>query len=114
VVRWEDVRGLALALPEVEEGTAYGNPAFRVRGKLLGGESVREGGALFVRCDRDERPLLIESNPELYYVTPHFESSQFLLVRLDAAEPDDVAERLEDAWLLTAPKRLVAAFVQGR
>ncbi len=114
MVTWEDVRGLALALPEVAEGTAYGHPAFRVRGKLLGGESVREGGALFVRCDRDERTLLIESRPELYYVTPHFESSEFLLVRLEAVEPDDVAERLEDAWLLTAPRRLVAAFAEGR
>jgi hypothetical protein len=51
----------------------------------------------------------VASNPELYRLTPHFEaSSAFLLIWLEHAEEDDVRERLLDAWLIQAPKRLAA------
>jgi hypothetical protein len=107
-VTWERVAQLALELPEVEASTSYGRRSFAVRGKTFAGAS-RHDGALFVRCDRDERPLLVESNPELYRLTPHFEASPaFMLVWLEHAQEEDVRERLVDAWLIQAPKRLAA------
>jgi hypothetical protein len=110
VVTWEEVRSLALALPEVEEATSYGKPAFRVRGRALAGVSRHEG-ALWARCDHDERPLLVAAKPDVYRLTPHFERSRgYLLVWLDHATRDDVGDRLEDAWLLVAPKRLAAPY----
>ena len=84
MVSWDDVRALALALPEVEEGTSWGRASFTVRGTTFAGLSRHEG-AMWARCDRDERPLIVDSNPEVY-----------------------VRERLIDAWLLKAPKRLAA------
>jgi hypothetical protein len=109
MITWDRVRELALELPEVEEVTSWGQPCFRVRGKQLAGRSGREDGAIWVKCDRDERPMLIESQPDVYYLTPHYEAAPgYLLVRLAAAEEDDVRERLLDAWLLVAPKRLAA------
>ena len=108
MVSWDEVRGLALALPEVEEVTSWGRPAFAVRGKTFAGLS-RHAGALWARCDREERPLIVDSNPEAYRLTPHFEASPaHLLVWLEHADEDDVRERLIDAWLLKAPKRLAA------
>jgi hypothetical protein len=108
VVTWDEVRALALALPEVEETTSYRSPAFAVRGKTFAGMS-RHPGAMWARCDREERPLLVASNPDAYRLTPHFEASPaYLLVWLEHAEPDDVRERLVDAWLLQAPRRLAA------
>ena len=108
MVSWDEVRALALALPEVEEGTSWGRPSFAVRGKTFAGLSRHEG-AMWARCDREERPLIVDSNPEVYRLTPHFEASPaHLLVWLEHADEDDVRERLIDAWLLKAPKRLAA------
>lgn len=56
-VAFETVRQLALALPGVEEGWAYGTPAFRVKGKFMGW--LRENGESFViSLDFAERELL--------------------------------------------------------
>jgi hypothetical protein len=111
VVTWERVAELARELPEVEDGTSFGSPTFRVRGKPFAGVSRHEG-AIWTRCDRDERPLLVESNPELHRLTPHFERSPgHLLVWLEHACEDGVRPRLEDAWLIVAPKRLRACHV---
>jgi YjbR len=60
-VTFETVRAIALALPGVEEGTSYGTPAFRVRGKFLA--RLREDGeTLVVKCDYHERDLRMEIN----------------------------------------------------
>jgi len=87
---WDDVVALARALPEVEVGTAYGTPALRVRGRFLG--RLREDGeTLAIRCDIDERPLLIERHAE-FFVTPHYEDYPMVLVALPAADPGLVGE----------------------
>jgi hypothetical protein len=102
---WDDVVALARALPEVEEGPAYGTPALRVRGRFLG--RLREDGeTLAIRCDFDERPLLVDKHAELF-VTPHYEDYPLVLVALPAADPELVRELVEDAWAERAPKRLV-------
>ena len=104
---WEDVRELALALPGAEESTSYGQPAFRVRGKLFAWLSPHEQGALVLKCDPEERPLLIDAQPDAFYVTPHYKGYPAVLVRLDVVDDDELAERVTDSWLGTAPKRLV-------
>ena len=60
---WDDVREIARAFPEAEESTTHTMPAFKFRGKLIFWMSPREEGALCVRVDRDERPLILESDP---------------------------------------------------
>ena len=108
-VTWERVVELARELPEVEETTSWGRPSFKVRGKPFAGLTVRDERAMWARCDRDERPLLVASNPELYRLTPHFEAAPaFMLVWLEHAADEDVRERLIDGWLIQAPKRLAA------
>jgi hypothetical protein len=108
---WDDVVSLACALPEVEEETAYGTPALRVRGRFLG--RLREDGeTLAIRCDIDERPLLVEQHAELF-VTPHYEDHPMVLVSLPTADPQLVRELVEDAWAERAPKRVVATWLAG-
>jgi hypothetical protein len=64
---------------------------------------------MWTRCDRDERPLIVASKPDVYRLTPHFERSPaYLLIWLDVADVEDVRERLVDGWLIQAPKRLAA------
>jgi hypothetical protein len=110
---WETVRELASAFPEAEEDTSYSRPAFRVRRKLFVWMSPHEQGALCVRVDPDEKQLLIESDPDTYFSTPHYEGYPAVLIRLERIERDALAERIEDSWLLRAPKRLVDEFVAG-
>lgn len=107
---WEDVRAVALSLPETEEATSHGEVAFKVRKKLFAWESPHEHGRLVVKVDRDERPLLVASNPAAYFVTPHYENYPMLLIHLDHVGPDELRELIEDSWLLAAPPQIAAAF----
>ena len=113
MVTWEQVVELARELPEVEETTSWGSPSFKVRGKPFAGKS-RHDGAMWARCDPDERPLLVASNPDAYRLTPHFERSPaYLLIWLEHIEEDELRERLIDGWLIHAPKRLAAQYDVG-
>lgn len=104
---WKTVRELALAFPGVEEGTSYGQPALRVGKRLFTWLSPNEAGALCVRVDPEEKDLLLESNPDAYFTTPHYATYPILLVRFEHIEVAELGQRIEDAWLLRAPKRLV-------
>ncbi len=107
-MEWDEVRDLALALEDVEESTSYGAPCVKVRGKWFAGLSPHKqaAGALVVRCDPDERPLMLAGEPELFYVTPHYEpAAGYVLVRLEAATAGELRDRLEDAWQLARQKR---------
>jgi hypothetical protein len=107
VVAWEDVVAVARELPEIEETTSYGRPALKVRGKFVA--AMRSNpDALVVRCDLDEKPLLLESRPDILFETSHYQGWGYMLVRLDASL-DDVREFLTDSWLLAAPKKLAAS-----
>jgi hypothetical protein len=99
-------RRLLLALPEVEEGTGHGRPAWRVRGKFFAG--LRDNGEVAVlKVDKGEKQLLMEGEPDRFFETPHYEGWGYFLVRLAAIDEDELAEVVEDAWRLAAPKRLV-------
>ena len=66
-----------------------------------------------MRVDRDEKHLILESNPDVYFETPHYHGYPAVLIRLEKINRDELAERLEDAWLIQAPKRLAAEFLAG-
>jgi hypothetical protein len=108
VATWDDVRELALALPDVEEGTAWRKLAFRVRGKFFAGESTHEPGALVLRCDPEEQSFMLAASPDVYWVTPHYAGTPYVLVRVEAIDREELAGRLEDSWTLAAPKRLLS------
>jgi hypothetical protein len=104
MITWDDVLEPARELPEFEEGTSYGRPTLKVRGKFF--VALRTNPeALVVKCDLDEKPHLLEARSEILFETPHYHGWPAMLVRLDAPL-DDVREFLIDSWLLAAPKRL--------
>jgi hypothetical protein len=108
----EQVRRIALALPEAEEGTSYGTPAFKVRGKLF--LRLREDGTtLVVKIDRDERAALIVSAPKIYSVTDHYLNHPWILVSLENVGIAELEERATEAWRLTAPAKLRNQFDAG-
>lgn len=112
MVTWETVRAFALSLPESEETGPPEKPSYRVRGKAFAWRSrVQDDATLAIRVDRDEKPLILESQPERYYITPHYASFPAVLVHLDAIGEDELRERIEDAWLIQAPRALAKEFL---
>jgi hypothetical protein len=84
-MNFEAVRRIGAALPGVEESTAYGMPALKIRGKLLAtlpaNRSV-EPNSLVVCVSSEQRDELLATDPVVYYLTEHYEGYDNVLVRL--------------------------------
>jgi hypothetical protein len=106
-VTFEMVRMLALALPEAEDGSSYGTPAFKVGGVLFA-RLHQDGESLVVKIDKDERSMRMKAEPETFHITDHYRNYPWILVRLASVDPDDLRDLLEEAWRLSAPRRLVS------
>src|SRR5437763_863305 len=104
-VTFDLIRELALKLPGVEEGTSYGTAALRVKGKFLA--RLKENGQSVVfRVGFDERDLLLQTKPDVFYITDHYLGYPAVLMRLSAASKKEAADIVEMAWRMVAPKRL--------
>jgi len=111
VVDWHTVRELALSFPEVE-ASSEGRRAFGVRGKGFAWEArERDGGGLAVRVDREEKQLLLDANPAAFFTSPHYNGFPAIQIRLEQIGRDELRDRLEDAWLIQAPKKLAATYM---
>lgn len=103
----EDVRRLALALPETTERLSYGTPGFRVADKLFA--RIRdEGDVLVLWCaDLGDKEALLAADPDTFFTTPHYDGYASVLVRMETVGAAELAELLADAWQARAPRRLL-------
>lgn len=79
------MREIGLALPHVQEAKAFGMPALKVHEQMLAcvpSHRSAEPGSLVVRVDFDDRAALLAENPDIYYLTEHYEGFTGVLVRL--------------------------------
>jgi hypothetical protein len=104
----QTVRSIALALPQVEEALSHGAPVFRVRGKLMA-HLHEDENSLLIKIDYLKRDILINAEPETFYVTDFYRCYPTVFVRLSNVDRRVLESLLEEAWRLVAPKRLVAA-----
>ncbi len=126
---WDDVRRLALGLPDTDEHPSYGGTtSWRVRGRafvwerpLRGadrealGDDAPDGPVLGVRvADEGVKEAMVADDPHLFFTTPHFDGYPAVLVRLDRIGVDELEELVVEAWLDRAPKRLAEAFLAER
>ncbi|MCB1395771.1 MAG: MmcQ/YjbR family DNA-binding protein [Rhodobacter sp.] len=100
---------LSLDLPEVADGTAWGNPCLRAHGKMWVWWSPYMDAAVF-KCDRDEREMLLDADPETFALHPHYAPHALILVRAGRIEPDWARARLLQHWRAAAPKRWLKAW----
>ncbi len=105
---------LGLEFPGVELGSSYGTPALRVRNALLCRLRTDPDALVLRVIDIGERKALMQDQPDVFFSTPHYDGYPYVLVRLDRVERAELAELLEDAWRLRAPKRVVAAYDAAR
>jgi hypothetical protein len=113
VVTEEDVRRVALSLPETAEKPYNRRPGFRVRSRLF--IRIHElPDTLMVGCaSLEERDELLRAAPETFFITPHYDGYPAVLVRLGAIDLAELTELVTESWRLNAPKRLLAAFDRG-
>ena len=100
-ISFDTVREIGLALPDVEEGTVYGSPALKVRGKMFACLAIHrsaEPGSLAVRIDFDQRDELTAADPKTYYLTDHYVNYPIVLVRLSRVHHDALGDLLLMAW----------------
>ncbi|MAT05227.1 MAG: hypothetical protein CL424_09320 [Acidimicrobiaceae bacterium] len=115
------------SLPEVIEGTSYGNRAWKVRGSVFawdrpfskadlrryGDHPVPSGPIVGLKVDGlDDKKAVLEAGTDGVFTIPHFEGFPAVLVQLDAVDPDDFRALVVDAWLATAPDQLTEAYLR--
>ncbi|MGH9348619.1 MAG: MmcQ/YjbR family DNA-binding protein [Vicinamibacterales bacterium] len=106
-ISFDTVRELGRALPDVEEGTVYGSPALKVRGKMFACLAVHrsaEPNSLVVLIGFDQRDELIASDPMTYYLRDHYVNYPVALVRLTRVHHDALRDLLHMAWRFVSMK----------
>lgn len=107
----DDVRRIALSLPETTEKPWYGTPGFRVKDKgFLRLRTEAEGGLVVFVADLDEKEALLASDPEAFFTTPHYDGHAIVLVHLHAVDEAELRELVTDSWRCKAPARVLRAF----
>jgi hypothetical protein len=122
---WDDVRRLALALPETSERESRGLRGWRVKDKgfvwerplrradyAALGDDAPDGPILGARVEHlGAKEALVADDPAVFFTTPHFDGYPAILVRLEPISVEDLEELVTEAWLAAAPKRLAKAFI---
>ena len=122
---WEDVRRLALGLPDTSERLSRDLRQWRVHDKLFVwerplrradlealGNDAPEGPILGARVEHlGAKEALLADDPSVYFTTPHFDGYPAILVRLDEIGLEDLHELIVEAWLARAPERLAKAYI---
>jgi hypothetical protein len=101
---FDEVRRIALKLDNVEEGTSYGTPAFKVGGELFV-RMHQDGESLVVRTDFEQREELMAADPETYYITDHYLNYEWILIRLSRVQPDALRDLIRMAWRLASTSK---------
>jgi hypothetical protein len=109
---FDDVRRIALALPEAEEKLTWETDiTFRVRDKIfaIGGEGADR---VSIKASLETQAELTELDPATFAKSAYVGRFGWITVDLDRVDPDLLARLLHEAWRRTAPKKL-AATVEG-
>lgn len=111
----DDVRRIALSLPETTEKPWYGSPGYRVKDKgFLRIRSEAEGGLVVFVADLGEKEALLRADPAKFFTTPHYDGYPAVLVHLDAVDVAELAELVVDSWRCKAPKAVLRAYEADR
>jgi hypothetical protein len=89
---------LVLKLPDTEQSTSYGTPAIKVKGKTLSRLRTEAEGALALRCDFLDRQILLQADPESFFLTDHYRDYPWILIRLDRISRAALADVVRRAW----------------
>jgi hypothetical protein len=115
----ERIRAICRALPETSERLSHGAPTFFVRGKrafVMALTNHHGDGRFAIWCAAPDgfQAMLVEADPERFFVPPYVGHRGWLGVRLDRElDWDELAGIVEDAFATVAPPKLVERAVAG-
>jgi hypothetical protein len=124
VADWDDVRRLALALPDTDEQQSHGHAAWRVHGKLFVlerplrardleelGDAAPTGPIFGAQVENlAAKEALLADDPSVYFTTSHFDGYPMILIRLQRIGLTELEEIIVEAWLSRAPKRVAREY----
>ena len=109
-MRPEDVRALALMLPETVEGAHSGNPDFRVGGRVFATLWVEEERVV-LRLAPALRDALCAAEPDLFRpIDGAWGRRGWTNLDLDPCEEETLRDALLAAWRVTAPQAVADAY----
>ena len=83
------IRRAVATLPDAEEGTSYGTPAWRCRGKLLA-RLHQDGASIVLKVGNATRDHLLQADAETFFITDHYVGYPMVLARLDRLSAADL------------------------
>jgi hypothetical protein len=109
------LRKICLALPEAAEVEAWGEPTFRVNGKIFAmhaSSGTHHGAgrpAVWILSVSMEQDLVLRARPDRYFKPPYVGPSGWIGAWLDNSPPwGEIEELLRDGWRRRAPKKIAA------
>jgi hypothetical protein len=102
------VESIGRALPDVEVTATWGQPTLKVRGRMFvcgASHKSAEPNTLVVMMDFAERDLLVEEEPDVYYLKEHYVNYPCVLVRLSRAHRDALRDLVAGAHGFVSAKR---------
>lgn len=106
----EEVHAMIMAFPAVEEGTSYGQPSYKVRGKFLTRLRTEDDSLVLMDIGFDEREVLMEAEPATFHITPHYKDYPIALARIATIHRGALASLLERRWRKIASKASIKAY----
>lgn len=98
---------MARDLPGIAPSISEGAPALDVAGNVF--VHLLDANTLVLQCPVDQKVLLMEISPDIYFETDHYIGRDAMLVRLDRISDEELSLRLHDAWTFKAPEKLRTA-----
>lgn len=111
---WGRVVKIALELPAVAEGASYGTPALKVAGKFMARLRTEAEGGLAIGCDFVDRHMLMQADPETFYITDHYADYPMVLVNLANVRWAAMPQLIEQGWRMAASAKAINAFDDAR
>ncbi|GGA57686.1 MmcQ/YjbR family DNA-binding protein [Pelagibacterium lentulum] len=108
-MNFDEVRTIALKFPGTTDFVTHGTPSIKVGSKFLMRE--REPGILALRClGIDERDLLLQADPDTFFITDHYRGYPYILARMERLDRQWFAHHFEMIWRENALKRHIKAY----
>lgn len=105
-----EMREIVLAFPGAEDGTSYGQPSFKVRGKFFTRLRAEDASLVLTEVGFDEREMLMEADPATFHITPHYKGDPSVLARIETLDHGSLRTFLERRWRKLATKAAVRAY----